>query len=269
MVELLEVIFNFTDSTYTPPSLTGGVYNFTHGLGSVSIGYLNQVYTDQTYIYTATSTGLFIYDLSESAVVAFTTYSGGFTTIGGNSEGVYLGTTTSGIRYMDKTCISGTSSSVQDLAVYLADLHTPNITSSGIKYLSAKDNHLLVCTTAGIDHFRYNLNPFIHSKTLISGSQKCFITDSAMYYTVSGTNTTTSGMEYSLNRVDMCLTDWITPHASYTTGSGIFGAGLKLTDMYITEASAERGGNTIFCTTSSGIYVIDEDSKNYAIYYTR
>ena len=65
------------------------------------------------------------------------------------------------------------------------------------------------------------------------------------------------------------LCDWSEPSYSYITGSGIFQVGLQLTDMFITEGTAEYGGNTIFCTTSSGVYVIDEDSKEYAVYYTR
>ncbi len=76
-------------------------------------------------------------------------------------------------------------------------------------------------------------------------------------------------MEYSLNRLDTTLCDWAVPSHSYTTGSGIFVSGIKLTDLYITSNTAKMGGNTVFCTTTSGAYVVDEDTLNYAIYYTR
>ena len=181
MTELLDITFNFNDATYIPPDLFGGIYNFTNGLSAEIVGYLNQVYTDNTYIYTATSTGLILYTITNSRPFAYVSYSGGFTTLGGNTEKIYLGTTNSGIKYLNKSDINIVSGTAKDITVSLVDLYTPNITSSNVKYLNVKDDHLLVCTAAGVDHFRYNQNPYIHCKTLVSGTQKCFITDSAMY----------------------------------------------------------------------------------------
>jgi hypothetical protein len=265
-------IFDFNIPGYTPPNLTGGVYNFTDEVDpGVDPGTLYQIYSDELLVYAATSNGVGIYDIVTGEPYAYINYADGVRTVCGNSDRVYIGTTNSGIKYVDKTTISGSILSTYDLTTHLVDLSTPEISASGIKYLSAKGNHLVACTTAGIDYFRFNLNPYIHSKTSVSGAQKCFATDDSIYYTVSGTNTTTSGMEYSLHRLDSCLTDWTTPTMTYTTNSGIFESTvpLKLTDVYITEGTAENGGNTIFCATSNGIYVIDEDSQRSAIYYTR
>lgn len=253
-------IFNFTESGYAPPTWSGAD---TYSFGSFTHS-VRQIYTDNYTTYAATGEGLSIFDLATGNFYAQIIFAGGFNTVTGNDSTVYVGTTNSGIHYVDKTCISGSLDTVSDVTSCLTELSTPNITSNSIKYLDVRDNQLLVCTLAGVDYYRYNTNPFIHSKTSVAGAQKCFATENSMYYTVSGTNS-----EYYLNRLDACLTDWVDPTVSYTTGSGIFSAGLKLTDMYITEGTAEYGGNTIFCTTTSGIYVIDEDLQHFAIYYTR
>ena len=230
---------------------------------------LNQIYSTNTFIYTSTISGLQIYDPLTETLQAYINYNNGFTTVGGNTSDIYLGTTNSGIKRISTTCISGSLTDPYDLTTCLNDLYTPRITSSRIRYLHVNNNKMTVCTESGVDYFRFNTNPEIHSKTFISSTKKCFTTNNSIYYTVSGTNNTTSGVEYSLNRLDICLTDWILPTHNYITGSGIFQEGTKLTDLYITELTAEHQANTIFCSTTSGIYVIDENTKNYAIYYTR
>lgn len=263
MITISGGIFNFFDSGYSPPTCGGEVYyNFTHSTT------VSQIYSTTDYIFSTTSDGLFIYKPVEDKLYAFIYYTGGFTTVGGNENKVYLGTTNSGIKYLNKTCISGSITSAYDLTTCLIDLNTPNITNNNISYLHAYGNNLTVCTNSGVDYFRFDTNPEIHSKTFISGAEKCFTASDSIYYTVSGTNTTTSGMEYSLHRLDVCLCDWSLPSKTYTTGSGIFNDGIKITDMYITENTAEYGGNTIFCSTSSGVYILDEDVEKHAIYYT-
>ncbi len=256
-------IFNFTGD-YTPPESSGEIYNFTNAEPYV----LYQIYTDE-FIYAATSEGLKIIEITGGEEYAYINYNTGFTTVGGNSNKIYLGTTNSGIKYLNTTCVSGSITTPYDLGTCLIDLPTPMITASSIKYLHVNSNKLTVCTTAGVDYFRFNTNPEIHSKTFTSSAQKCFTTANSLYYTTSGINTVSSGIEYNLNRVDTCLCDWVQPTYSYTTGSGIFEVGIKLTDMYITEGTASNNSNTIFCATSSGVYVIDEYLLHYAIYYTR
>jgi len=231
---------------------------------------LFQVFTRNEFIYAATDEGLKVYNSNTNYLVAFIDYLNGFTTVCGDDERVFMGTTSSGIKYLNySVTISGTYFSPQNLNSYLQDYSAPNITNNSIKYIHIKDVDLLVCTNSGVDYFKLKTNPTIHSKTYIAGAEKCFLTSDSLYYTVSGTNLITSEVEYKLNRMDNLLCDWTLPTEVYTTGSGIFARGLYLTDMYITENTALVGGNTIFCTTSSGVYVIDEDSKQYAVYYMR
>ena len=256
-------VFEF-NSSYTAPVWGGGAtYYF-----DVDIK-LHQIYSTNNYIYAATNVGLRIYEAATEGFYAYVTYSGGFTTIGGNDSNIYIGTTNSGIKTISTTCISGSTNNPYDLGTCLVDLVVPYITSNNIKYLNVNNNKMTVCTSSGVDYFRFSTNPEIHSRTFISSAEKCFTTGNSIYYTVSGTNTTTSGTEYSLNRLDTCLCDWSEPTYSYVTGSGIFESSIKLNDIYITENTVENYNNTVFCATSSGVYVIDEDSKNYAIYYTR
>jgi hypothetical protein len=179
-------IFNFTDSYYVPPALLGGTYNFTKDLG-----FLRQIYSDSQYVYLALSDKLGINDIVTEERIAYLNYTEGFNTVTGNSSRVYLGTASSGIKYINISTISGSVSLPTDLSIYLEDLVVPNITSNNIRYLSVKEDRLLACTNSGVDYFNSRGNPTIHSKTLASGTQKCFVTDKYMYYTVSGTDPVT------------------------------------------------------------------------------
>jgi len=68
--------------------------------------------------------------------------------------------------------------------------------------------------------------------------------------------------------MDNYFSDWNDPDYSYITGSGIFESGIELNDVFITENTSSNGiNNTIFCATSSGVYVIEEETEEYAIYY--
>jgi len=256
--------FNFT-GYYTPPPLTSGIYNFTKNTPYI----LYQIYSLNNYIYAACSTGLNIFEINSNTKCSFINFENGFTTVAGNSNKLYVGTTSSGIKCLDITSVSGNITSPYDLTNHLYDFNTLNITSNSIKYIHTHNNKFTVCTSSGIDYYIKSTNPEIHSQTFISGAEKCFTTNKSLYYTISSTNNTNSGIEYSLNRVDTCLTDWIIPTQTYTTGSGIFEKNIKLTDLYITEGTAKNKGNTIFCTTTSGLYIIDEDNLNYTIFYTR
>ena len=135
--------------------------------------------------------------------------------------------------------------------------------SNSVKYLHGKGEELLVVTTSGIDYFNNTTNPNIRSSSTSSGIVKCFLTTNKAYYIKQ-----TAGPIYSINRVDNLLCSWTTPTTSYTTGSGILQADIQINSLFITEGTASAGGNTVFCTTTSGVYVIDEDSLAYDIYYT-
>lgn len=265
MITISGGIFNFTQHGYTAPTWSGSeVYNFTKKVTS-----LYQIYTNDSFIFSATNKGLDVYNIASENICAFINKPEGFTTVAGNTVDLYLGTAGEGVKILPMTCISGNEDTPYDLSNYLKTLNPEGITSTYINYIHVANNSIGLCTKSGVDFLIRYVNPEIHSKTFIQNSKKCFVTDRSIYYTTESTDVTISGTTYQLNVVDTCLTDWLLPDRIYTTGSGIFEKGIELTDLYITSGTALRGGNTIFCATTSGVYIIDEDTKNYTIFYTR
>lgn len=227
---------------------------------------INQIYSDEDYVFATTNSGLYIIDMAEEEKIGYINYNSGFSTVWANDTKVYLGTTSSGIKYINKTCISGTTSNPENLVTCLYDFSniTPyhNLTSDNIRYIHGNDDLLMCCTDLGVDVIKAEPQGY-RSSTTISGAQKCFITQNGFYYTVSGTN------EWSLNRVSSCLCDWNSSDFSYITGDGILPAGEKINDIFVTENTSENGiDNTIFCAMSLGMYIIDESTQEYGIYYT-
>lgn len=264
MITISGGIFNFTQHGYTAPTWSGSeVYNFTKKVTS-----LYQIYTNDSFIFSATNKGLDIYNIASENICAFINRPEGFTTVAGNTLDLYLGTPSDGVKILPMTCVSGNEDAPYDLSSYLSDLNIERITSNYINYIHAADNTVGISTSSGIDFLIRYVNPEIHSKTFIQGTKKCFVTNKSVYYITEKNDTSVSGTIYQLNVVDTCLTDWLFPDRAYTTGSGIFEKGIELTDLYITTGTALRGGNTIFCATTSGVYIIDDDTKNYAIFYT-
>jgi hypothetical protein len=226
---------------------------------------LISLWADKDYVYTATSSGSEIYDIVSEEKCAYINHFSKFTSVLSNTDTVFYGTTLSGIKYINKTCISGTADSPADLSVCLNDFSsiTPyhTLTSDNIRYIHGNDNLLMCCTILGVDVIKAEPQGY-RSSTIISGAQKCFMAQNGFYYTISGTN------NWSLNRVDYCGCDWTEPDFSYVTGSGILPAGEKINDIFVTENTSENEiDNTVFCATSSGIYIIDEGTREYAIYY--
>lgn len=242
-------IFDFTDDSYLPPSWEGEEYFF--GRGSYQV---RQVIMDGLYVYAATSDGLDIYDLDSESRYAYTSYSGGFKTVWSSTDTVYLGTTNSGIKYLDKTTISGSVIAPYDLSTHLGDFKKePNITSNNIKYIHGNDDQLLCCTDAGVDYYKLGSQGF-RSYTELAGADKCFMSTQSAYYTVSGTET------WELNRVDVMLCDWEEPSHAYVTGSGILEQGIGINDIYATS-------NNLFVSTTSGVYIIDESTLGSTTYF--
>lgn len=227
---------------------------------------LYQIWIDDDYVYASTSEGLDIYDIVSENKYAYVTYSGGFNTVWCNDGKVFYGTTDSGVKYINKTCISGSIINPVDLYTCLRDFsdltYYHNLTSDNIRYIHGNDDVICVVTSSGVDVVKIDLQSY-RSYTTISGAKKCFMTSTGkFYYTISGTS------EWSLNRVNSCLWDWNIPDYSYITGSGILPAGEKINDIFITEGTADDGiSNTIFVATSSGIYKINEQTLTYDIYY--
>ena len=223
-----------------------------------------QVWLDEQYVYAVTNEGIDIYDISSEEKYAYINYASGFTTVWGNDDKIFVGTATSGVKYINKTCISGSIITPYNISSCLSDLLNLtsyyNLTSDNIKYIHGYEDKLGVITNSGIDIVKLEPQSY-RSYTLVSGAQKCFVTSNRFYYTISGTSSWVFNILYT------CLVDWSSPSKSYTTGSGIFDSGIKLTDIFITEETTSNGYNTIFTTTSSGVYVINEYTDEYDIYF--
>lgn len=223
---------------------------------------VRQVWTDSNYVYAATSEGLKIHQIISESEYAYIDYSDGFTSVWANNNKVFLGTTNSGVKYINKTCISGSISTPYDLITCLNDLSgvTPhfNLTSNSIIYLHGNDDKLLVITSSGVDVIKMNPQSY-KSSTTVSGINKGFMTSSGKFYYMDSTH---------LYVRNLPINDWTEPNQTYTVGSGIFAAGIELNDLFITEATASNNtDNTIFMATTSGVYVIDEIDNIYSIYY--
>lgn len=252
-------IFNFITGGYISPSFSGSTYNLG---GDAEIFY--QVWTDD-YVYAATSAGLKIYDIDTENQYAYITYSGGFSTVWANDGKVFVGTTGSGVKYINKTCISGSVGSPYDLFTCLKDFseltYYHELTSNNIRYIHGNGDVICAVTNSGVDVVKIDPQSY-RSYTTISGARKCFMTQNKFYYT------SISGTTWSLNRVNTCLVDWSEPDKIYVTGGEIFESGISLNDIFVTENTADNGvDNTIFVASSSGVYVIDSGSDKYSIYY--
>jgi len=227
---------------------------------------LYQVWTDDDYVYAATARGLDIYDIETEEKYAFINYSNGFNTVWANDDRVFVGTTNSGVKYFNKTCISGSISDPYDLIICLNDLsdltYYSQLTSTYIKYIHGNSDKLLIITNSGIDVVKLDPQSYRSHSTMTSGVKGFMTSTGKFYYTVSGTN------EWAIHRLNTCLVDWSVPDNVYRTGGSIFDADLTLNDMFVTENTASNDiSNTLFVATSSGVYVIDEGNDLYAIYY--
>lgn len=221
---------------------------------------LNHLWTDNNYVYASTAIGLDIYDLTSEEKYAYITYSGGFSTVWANDDKVFLGTSISGIKYIDKTCISGSIINPCDLTVCLDDISNltsySQLTSGNVVYIHGFEGTLGIITVSGVDVVKLNPQSY-RSYTTVSGIKKCFMTSNELYY-LDITN---------LYRLDNLTTNWAEADKEYTVGSGIFEPGIELNDIFITEDTATNNYNTICVATTSGIYLIDENTDEYNLYY--
>ena len=211
-----------------------------------------QIFSSTNYIYSAATKGLQIYDYNANLLCTKKIDNKKVKTVWGNNTNLYIGT-------QDGLYTITHDDPCNNTPV----IYNTNLSSNNINYVHGISNELFICTDSGVEYIHQNCNPAIHTKTNITGAKKCFLTKNAGYYI-----TTSSGKD-TLNKIKSCLCDWSVPDKIYTTGSGIFKEGIKLSDLYITTETAKNGGNTIFCATTSGVYVIDEDTEKYAIFYTR
>jgi len=238
-----------------------------------TVGVLNQIFSDNLFVYAACDFGLDIIDKIEEEKIAYINNSEGFNTVWADDDVVYVGTTSSGIKYFYKTCISGTALIPNNLITCLSDFSSPfGISSQNVKYIHGNgDDYLMCCTDLGVDVY-YRKPTMYRSTTTVSGARKCFMTSDGKFYytTISGATVSGTYDLWSLNKVSKPLWDWVNPDYIYSTGGDIFPAGLEINDIFVTESTSENGiDNTLFFATSSGVYIVDEWSQNHVIYYMK
>jgi hypothetical protein len=249
--------FNFTDE-YFPPSWSGThIYNFGKGFPNV-----NQIWADNDYVFAACAEGLNIIDIASELQYSFVTYSGGFTTVWANQDRVFLGTPASGIKYIDKVCISGSIDLPFEITC-LSDYATaPRLRSNTIRYVHGHNDLIVCCTASGVQ----SLGVYgYESETSTPNAWKCFMTPStAVYYTTSGT-------DWAINKVRSAHNNWTVPDTVYSTdGHSAMLPGAKINDIFITEGTSTAGSNynTIFLATSSGVVIIDDGTDVSVVYLT-
>lgn len=228
--------------------------------GECPPGVLHQVWRDNNYAYAVTTSGLEMFDITTSNKVAYIYSEDGFTTIWGNNNFIYFGTSNEGIKYLDKTTISG-----GDLANNLQYYdHYYNTGSDNIKYLHGYENTVVAVTDEGIDILNMDGQGF---KSTTSGTNftKCFMTSkNEVYYIIQEAETN------GIGKINSTKCDWQTPDIFYESGASFLPAELNINDIFVTENTSSEGNkNTLFVATSEGAYVVDEGTDEFDIYYTK
>ena len=220
---------------------------------------LNQIWTDETYVYAATSVGLKIVDIETENVVS-NEYSYAYTTVWANNDTIFLGTSESGIKSLDKSFIVP-GEIYTGLIDYVSE---PDITNNDVKYLHGNYHKLMCCTISGVDIIGLDTHYITHT-TITGGAKKCFAAENdKFYYTISGTD------NWYLHRLDSNTGDWIIPDHTYTTGVTSLSSASGINDIYVTAGTSLAGSeyNTLFVASDYGVHIIDEGTGEYAIYTT-
>jgi len=189
---------------------------------------------------------------------------GGFISICGNTNNLYLVSPASGVKYIRKKDLSyGTPDwpVILDNKI-LYDLNYPKVKSPAI-YVHCTEDQLAIVSVSGIDVYTFRPQLYRSSTLAYSGEtfEKCFITNSKkLYYVVSGTN------YYSLRAVYNLTSNWQHADKEYKADNSTFLAGAKITDIYVNDIDNKT---TLFVSTTKGVYVIDDDSGYIKVYNSK
>lgn len=211
--------------------------------------------------YDGTNNQYFLYSRDMSASLE---YSSGFTSICGNTNKIYLGTSGAGVKMLDKEGLVSYPDTVfpeilspDVLQTYLM---TPFIPSLQITYLHCSEDYLGVITPLGFATVKIGRDGYIASIAYPANYQayKCFIlSDGYLYFTLEGPSDWRIAKTNNPSSLVYDTTDII-------TDGSILPEGVELTDIYVTEGTAkDKIKNTIFCATTSGAYIIDESDSSY------
>ena len=220
-------------------------------------GELYQVWTDESYVYAATISGLDIISIETETSYSYVSFYGGFTSVWASDNRIFVGTNDAGIKVLSKEdIIPG------DITVSLEDyVLWPDINSNNINYLHGNDSKIICCTLSGVDIIRRDSFYITHYLTPPGFvPKKCFVTPKFdyFYYTLSGTE------EFTLNMLRGNTSNWILPDVTYKCGEGFLSEDSVIYDMFVTEHTTISGGeyNTLFLATDKAVVVYDEGTKD-------
>lgn len=246
-----------SSSYYSSPSTYVTISESVLSPGLTDVLYGIQIFTDSLYVYAVTSSGLDIISIDTEDRICFIQPVGYvFTTVWADDDAVFLGTSVSGIKVLNKYDIE-VEPSIYDFVSY------PDITNNNVSYLHGNNRKMACCTDNGVSLIR--LDTGYITKTFVAGAKKCFVTPNYnyCYYTVEASS------YWSINKLINNTTDWTTPSIYYRTGEGFLTSVTCLLDFYVTEHTSLSGvNNTLFLATDNGVYVFDEGTRNYNIYTT-
>lgn len=230
--------------------------------GEEVVAELHHIWTDEDYVYAATTSGLFIIDGNSEEQIAYIIPPAGstdYTTVFSDGVYVYIGSSVAGVKRLERNVIDNGGNLYTSLSDYV---NTPDITSNKIKYIHGNDNNLILCTEEGVDII-FKSSIYV-TNTTVSGARKCFALNNSYYYTVSGTN------NWTLNRVDGIPSNNFVPDQTYTTGGiGFLANATRIKDFYVTENTSTEGNyNTIFAALDTSVSVYDEGSGKYIEFTT-
>ena len=200
------------------------------------------IWTQEPYVYRATSSGVDIYNINTEMRIAAADYTDGINSVWANDTYLYIATSNSGILWLPVSSVSGTYDLTNQLSIYRG---YPNITDNDVTYLHGNGNYLCVTTAAGVDNINLTTNSGIY--TTISGANKCHqAADGTFYY-----------IKNKLRVMYNNTSNWTSPDYTYPSG-GIIPADITINDIYIADGTP----NILLIATSSGVVVIEEQQGN-------
>ena len=211
---------------------------------------MRNIWTDDTYIFKATTSGVNIYDIDTGGTVAIVQYGTGMSSVWSDDTYLYMGTTNSGVLWLPISVISGTYDLTNQLSIYRG---YPNITNDHVNYLHGSGDYLCITTISGVDHINLTTSSGIY--TTVSGAKKCYQTAEGRFYYC---------FDDDLNVVYDNTQNWTNPGYIYSVGDGIIQAGVEINDIFVTEDTSiyQSDDNVIFLATSNGVTIIEERKNN-------
>lgn len=217
---------------------------------------LQNIWTDENYVYAATASGLDVIDIETEQRTSFATYTAGYSCVWANDTHVFLGTTEAGVKRLSKAAIGPEEIS---FSIY-SYLSVPDIFSDTITYIHGNSERILIASDEGVNVVQESTG-FMYGYFNGNGVTKCFVTPdvNVFYYVVAGNQ---------VHRKSDPAGNWISSDVIYSSGVGFLAGVSQIKDIFVTNNTSLSGeDNTLFLATDDGVLIFDEDS-GYAVKYT-